>query len=606
MSTRTRTSAFAALVVAVALTGSSMTAANAAGPGSAPAAAPTAVKADKTSAQEAARVDSVTADIDWFDCTNVVGPGVDCGTVDLPLDYDDPTGPTTSVALLRSRATQPTKKLGTLFVNPGGPGGSAVSMAASAEYFLPPDIIKRFDVVGIDPRGTNFSDNVACWRNLGEQTNALLPLNEHAYPVSVAERTDFINASKAFGQACSTTGQPLSASMSTANVARDMDVVRRTLGDSKLTYLGFSYGTYLGNVYANLYPDRVRAVVIDGVVDPAGWQGRSATANIPQTQRIASGDGAWKALREILTRCGKKGPKYCHLAQRSSDPKALFDRFSKKLKATPIDLGDGWVLDYPTVMSLLLSDLYSSDAWVWVDMDIDALIELQKHPVSSAERKAWNAAKKHLTKRFKDFEDLKSADERKLAQLAKAPGFSYPYDNSPEAFQSVLCTDGLNPADASAWVQAGRNAETTGGGFGQLWTWASSPCASKTWTAKDEDSYRGGFSAATSAPVLVIGNKWDPATNYRGAYKAAKLLKNSAFISSDSWGHTAYGSSTCVDTAVTNYIISGKASFTTKTCKGAQPFAWKIDSGESESVRLGHVKGRAPITPPVPGSLPHL
>ncbi len=108
------------------------------------------------------------------------------------------------------------------------------------------------------------------------------------------------------------------------------------------------------------------------MVDPAGWQGRSATANIPQTQRIASGDGAWKALREILTRCGKKGPKYCHLAQRSSDPKALFDRFSKKLKATPIDLGDGWVLDYPTVMSLLLSDLYSSDAWVWVDMDIDA------------------------------------------------------------------------------------------------------------------------------------------------------------------------------------------------------------------------------------------
>ncbi len=159
--------------------------------------------------------------------------------------------------------------------------------------------------------------------------------------------------------------------------------------------------------------------------------------------------------------------------------------------------------------------------------------------MTSAERKAWNAAKKHLTKRFKDFEDLKSADERKLAQLAKAPGFSYPYDNSPpEAFQSVLCTDGLNPpADASAWVQAGRNAETTGGGFGQLWTWASSPCASKTWTAKDEDSYRGGFSAATSAPpVLVIGNKWDPATNYRGAYKAAKLLKNSAFISSDSWG----------------------------------------------------------------------
>ena len=606
MQARTRASALAALVVTVALTASSMTAATAAGPAAAPAATPALTPADRSSAAEAARVDSVTADIDWFDCTNVVGPGVDCGTVDLPLDYDDPTGEQTSVAVLRSRATQPTKKLGTLFVNPGGPGGSAVSLAANAAYFLPADIVKRFDVVGIDPRGTNFSSNVSCWRNLGAQTDALLPILENAYPATVATRIDYINAAKKFGTACSTTGQPLSASMSTANVARDMDVLRRTLGDSKLSFLGFSYGTYLGNVYANLYPDRVRAIVIDGVVDPAGWQGRAATANIPQTQRIASGDGAWKAFREILRRCGVKGPKYCMLAQRSSNPTALFDSFAKKVKAKPIDLGDGFIIDYPFVMSLLLSDLYSSDGWAWVDMDLDMLITLQQQPQTSAERKAWNAAKKQLTKRMKDFTDLKDADEREIARLAKAPGFGYPYDNSPEAFQSVLCTDGLNPANASAWTKAGQEAEKTGGGFGQLWTWASAPCASSTWTAKDEDSYRGSFSAATSAPILVIGNKWDPATNYRGAYKAAKLLKNSSFISSNSWGHTAFGSSKCVDTTLTNYLLTGKAALGTKTCTGAQPFAWKLDSGESASLALTHAKGRAPVTPPVPGTAPHL
>ncbi len=602
MSTRYRASAFAALVVAVALTGSSMTAATAATPDTAPAA----TKADRTSAKEAARVDSVTATIDWFDCSNVVAPGTDCGTVDLPLDYDDPTGPTTSVAVLRVRATQPSRKLGTLFVNPGGPGGSAVSMAANASSYLAPDVLKRFDVVGVDPRGTNFSDNVACWRNLGEQTDALLPIYENPYPMTVAARVDYVNAAKAFGTACSTTGQPLSASMSTANVARDMDVLRRTLGDSKLSFLGFSYGTYLGNVYANLYPDRVRAIVIDGVLDPAGWQGRAATAGIPQTQRIASGDGAWKALREILKRCGEKGPKYCYLAQRSSNPVALFDSFAKKLKAKPIDLGDGWVIDYPFAMSLLLGDLYDQNGWVYVDMDIDMLIELQKLPTTSAERKKWNAAKKQLKKRLKDFDDIRSADERTRTTLAKVPGFAYPYENSTEAYQSVMCTDSLNPPDASGWVKAGQTAEKTGGPFGQLWTWASAPCASTTWTAKDEDAYRGSFSAATSAPVLVIGNKWDPATNYRGAYKAAKLLKNSSFISSNSWGHTAYGTSACVDTTVTNYLISGKATLGTKTCRGPQPFAWRLDSGDSSSLTFLRAKGRAPITAPIPGSVPQL
>ncbi len=603
MHTRPRVSAFAALVVAVALAGST-TAAQAAEP---TAATPAAVTVpDQTDPAEAARVDSVVADIDWFDCSNVVDKGVQCGTVDLPLDYDEPEGPTTSVALVRVPATKPTAKLGTLFLNPGGPGGSGVNIAISAPYFLPKDIVQRFDLVGIDPRGTNFSDNVACFRNIGEQTDTLLPTWEAAYPRTTAQRTDFVNSAKKYGQACSTLGKPMSASMSTANVARDMDVIRRTLGDSKLTYLGFSYGTYLGNVYANIFPDRVRAIVIDGVLDPEGWAGTAANQSTPQTQRIASGDGAWKALRSILTRCGQKGPDYCYLAKRSSNPAKKFDKFAKAIKAQPIVIDESFEVDYGLVMSFLMSDLYQLDAAAWVDMDLDMFMELQETPTSAAERKQWNAAAKKLTSRMKEYKQLSAAQDAAKQELAaKVPGFAFPYDNSPEAYQSVMCTDSLNPGNAASWVAAGTTAAKTGDAFGQMWTWASAPCASWTWTAKDEDAYRGTFDHVTSAPVLVVGNWWDPATNYNGAKAAAALLPNSSFISSNSWGHTAFGSSTCVDNAITNYLLTGKAvKGATRSCVGAQPFAQKLESYESLS--LTPKKGRAPVSIPVPGTAPTL
>ena len=604
MHTRPRASAFAALVVAVALAGSTTAAAQAAEP---TANTPDAVTVpDATDPAEAARVDSVIADIDWFDCSNVVDKGVQCGTVDLPLDYDEPEGATTSVALVRVPATKPTAKLGTLFMNPGGPGGSGVNIAINAPYFLPKDVVQRFDIVGVDPRGTNFSDNVACFRNIGEQTDTLLPTWETAYPRTTAQRSDFVNSAKKYGQACSTAGQPLSASMSTANVARDMDVIRRTLGDTKLTYLGFSYGSYLGTVYANLFPDRVRAIVIDGVLDPEGWAGTPATKNVPQTQRIASGDGALKALRSILDRCGKKGPDYCYLAKRSSNPSKKFDKFAKELKANPIVLDESFEVDYGLVMSFLLSDLYDVNAATWVDMDLDMFMELQETPTNATERKQWNAAAKKFKARVKEYKQLSAAQDALTKKLAaQVPGFAFPYDNGPEAYQSVMCTDSLNPGNAASWIAAATAAGKTGDAFGQMWTWASAPGAEWTWTAKDEDAFRGEFTHTTSAPVLVVGNWWDPATNYNGAKSAARLMPNSSLISSNSWGHTALGSSACVDNAITNYLITGKATKgATRSCVGAQPFAQKLE--EFESLSMTPKKGRAPVTIPVPGEGPTL
>ncbi|HEX7537810.1 MAG TPA: alpha/beta fold hydrolase, partial [Dermatophilaceae bacterium] len=231
---------------------------------------------DRTSVTEARRVDRVpTPRLGWYDCYDT---GAQCATVRLPLDYDQPNGVTTEVALLRRPAVDRAHRIGSLFLNPGGPGGSGVQIALSAPFFLSPGLTDRFDIVGFDPRGTNFSDQVKCFTGNAQQTTALKGFN-NAFPVGKVEEQAAILSAKNLGRGCSRTGRPLSASMSTAEVARDMDVLRRAVGDRKLTFLGFSYGTYLGQVYANMFPDRVRAVTIDGVLDPVAWAGTPATAS---------------------------------------------------------------------------------------------------------------------------------------------------------------------------------------------------------------------------------------------------------------------------------------------------------------------------------------
>ncbi|KQY46441.1 alpha/beta hydrolase [Cellulomonas sp. Root137] len=549
---------------------------------------------DRTSRTEAARVDRVPApDPQWFDCSTAFGPRTQCGTVQLPLDYDQPRKASTEVALLRVPATDPARKIGTLFVNPGGPGGSGVAIAAQASLFLSPAVLERFDVVGFDPRGTNYSSNVQCFRNLGEQANALGPLLTTPFPVGDAETGAYIASAKAFGVACSTTGTPLSGSMSTAEVARDMDVLRRTVGDQRLTYLGFSYGTYLGNVYANLFPDRVRAVVIDGVLDPLAWTGTRATASVPQTQRLRSGEGASKAFHEVLARCAAAGPEFCSVAG-IGDPETVYAGIVASLKEEPLTITDEtgevvFVLTYATLISFMLGDLYAPEGYSYVDQDL-TLIHSLLHPGAGDP----GAARAALVAKFQAL--------AAPVQRSDAFGLGFPYDNSPEAFQSVLCTDGLNPARAEKWVEASARADAVAAGFGPMWTWASAPCASSTWTVRDEDAYAGPFTRRTAAPVLVVGNYWDPATNYDGAVTASSLLPNSRLLSSDSWGHTAYGTSACVTDAVDTYLLRGRTPAAGTVCTGdVQPFTVPLGTAER---RAAPDRPLPPVVPPLPGALP--
>ena len=520
---------------------------------------------DHTSSREARRVDRVpTPKLGWYPCYG----NAECATTRLPLDYDHPHGAKTLVAVLRVKARDQKHKIGSLFVNPGGPGGSGTGLAQAAPFFLGAGVLARFDVVGFDPRGTNFSDQVACFTGNAEQGRALAGLNV-AFPYTKAEERAAVASSRAVGKDCSHHGRPLSASMSTAEVARDMDVMRRAVGDQRLNYLGFSYGSYLGQVYANLFPDRIRTVAIDGVNDPVAWAGTKATSGPSVTDRIRSADGSAKALHQILVLCDKAGGQKCRFSP--GNPVVNYDVVANRLKKTPLVFTDPYTgeqvtFTYADLVGGTLGSLYGPYGYLEITGNLADLIILTEPPAKVASK----AAKVRRAAAVKSFA-ANLAKQRKRDESRR--GWDFPYDNSLEAFEGVLCTDGLNPASAASWPAWAAAADRRAKYFGRLWTWASAPCATRTWTARDEDVFRGPFTHRTVAPVLVVGTKWDPATNYEGAVAAARLQPNSRLLSNDNWGHTSYGSSQCVTDAVDAYLLTQKLPAPGTLCHGdIQPF----------------------------------
>ncbi|MEU6037001.1 alpha/beta hydrolase [Actinomadura sp. NPDC047616] len=558
---------------------------------------------DTTSGIEKKRVDSVpTPKLGWYKCFDIA----ECATLRLPLDYDKPKGATTEIAVLRVKARNPKKRMGSLFVNPGGPGGQGTAMAFQAAQFLGDDVLDRFDIVGFDPRGIGFSDNVKCFRNVKDQTKAFAGLNV-AFPMGGKEERAFVASAKALGKGCSTTGKSLAGAMSTAEAARDMDVLRRAVGDKKLTYLGFSYGTALGQYYANMFPDRTRAVVADGVINPISWVGTSKTAGQILDDRLRSADGAYKALREILARCGKAGATKCEFAQ-YGDPVKNFDTLAKRLKAKPADL-DGYTVTYADLVGGMLGMLYDPQGYQGIDSSLTELWAATSGTGTARAKAAKKALADRIAARRAQVEREKNAAGRVSVQ-------DFPYDNSLEAFSGVTCTDGRHPKDAGSWPALTAKSDKRAPYFGRAWGWSSAQCAGRTWTVRDEDAYTGPFNRRTSAPVLFVGNYYDPATNYIESVSSNKLLPGSRLLSSDSWGHTAYGTSACVTNAVDRYLVHGTLPAKGTVCVGdIQPFAAdpataRKDRGAADASAMaaqvkagGAAKQLPPVATPVPPSV---
>jgi pimeloyl-ACP methyl ester carboxylesterase len=543
---------------------------------------------DQTSALERKRVDSVkTPKLGWYKCYDTA----ECATTRLPLDYDSPKGATTEIALLRIKAKDQKHKIGSLFINPGGPGGSGTDIALAAPYFLSQSLLQRFDIVGVDPRGIASSTNVRCWKSVKDQTAVLDNMNV-AFPWGAKQEATYVKAAKQFGKACSTTGKPLTGAMSTAEVVRDMDVLRRAVGDKKLTYLGFSYGTAIGQYYANMFPDRFRAIVVDGVLDPEHWAGTKKTANQEQDERLRSADGAYRALQEILKRCDQAGELYCEFA--AGDPVKNFETIAQKLRLKPLVITDEfgtYTITYADFVGGILGSLYGVDAGDGVTAISQQVWTLLQAP-TAANKAAQAAAKTALIKHIKD-------------QRTK-PARDFPYANGFEAFAGVLCTDALAPKDANLWPALMAKADKRAPYFGRAWGWGSAQCARNTWTVHDEDAYTGPWTKRTGAPVLIVGTRWDPATNYDDAVSASKRLPNSRLLSNTNWGHTSYGTSDCATGAIDTYLLTAALPAKGTLCEGEyQPFTTPLptDPGAPQVSKLVAHPGLPPVAKPLPPSV---
>src|SRR5947209_3436309 len=310
--------------------------------------------------------------ISWSSCNRDLGP-FECGIVQVPLDYSDPSDAAISIAVVRLPAADPARRIGSLFINPGGPGGSGVDFALFAAPFLfSSEVRAKFDIVGFDPRGVARSTALRCFGTAKQWTPVFTPF---AFPSSPEEEAVWQAADLFLDGACAQRGGKIIDHMATADVARDLDMLRAAVGDTRLTYAGYSYGSYLGVTYANLFPGRVRALIVDGVLDPIAWSTgtRREGDTVPFSTRLRSDQGAQATLQEFFRLCDAGTG--CAFAPNSAQ---RFAALGERLKASPLQLIDpatGQVIEFNYSLLILntLFAMYASESWPFLPAFLAAL-----------------------------------------------------------------------------------------------------------------------------------------------------------------------------------------------------------------------------------------
>ncbi|MGW4652651.1 alpha/beta hydrolase, partial [Kitasatospora sp. NPDC004289] len=457
-----------------------------------------------------------------------------CATLTVPMDYERPQdGRTFTLPLARAAATDPGRRKGSLVLDPGGPGGSGVQLMRSggADSFGTA-ARAHFDVVGFDPRGVAGSrPAVDCTAPDGQGAEeSAVPL----YPRTDAERAAALADAERTTAACVARSGAILPHVGTPDAARDLDVLRAALGDEKLTYLGWSYGTHLGTLYAEQFPRRVRAMVLDGAVDP----------DLDWRQRILSqARGFRKAVDDYAENCARIVAGACPATTPDGIRRTVEETYAKAAAHGLRIKGSTERLDESAVLGAVTAAMYTPEAQ-WKDLS---------EGLAAARR----------------------GDGTKLAELAgngpagdedpgtAQPGEERPRDNSGDVLTAVNCLDTPHPADPRAYWGLLEEAYRDSGTYGTSTVLAYLNC--RNWPAGSLKPHR--VAAEGLAPVLVVGTTGDAATPYEQAHSLAAQLPGGMLLTYRGLGHTAYGrSNRCVTDAVDAYLVELRPVAAGTTC----------------------------------------
>ena len=443
----------------------------------------------------------------WQPCQH----GFQCARLLVPFDYRRPAWRRFSLPVIRLPASDPARRIGSLVLNPGGPGGSGIQYALAARSVVSPALRARFDVVGFDPRGVGQSvPAIHCLT--GPELDTYLKTNDD--PATAAQLATVVTQSKLFAQGCERRSGALLPYVGTRDAARDMDVLRAALGDAKLTYLGKSYGTYLGAWYAQEFPSHVRAMVLDGAVNP-GQSGLSMNA--------VQAKGFEVALRSFTANClALAGCPLGHgtVAAGIGKLQGLLDRTASK---PLVSLVPGQPASAPLLLLGVAAALYTKSYWQYL--------------------------RAGLTGAFAGNSSLLV----ELADLLVERSANGTYSNLVDAETAVDCLDRPWPRSLAAWRSAASAAQQAAPQFGAALMWGSLPCA--YWPVPAPPATP--LHAKGAPPILVIGTTRDPATPFQQAQALARELSPGVLLAWNGDGHTAYRmGSTCIDNAVDKYLIT--------------------------------------------------
>jgi pimeloyl-ACP methyl ester carboxylesterase len=465
-----------------------------------------------------------STELTWKQC----GRGFDCATMRVPVSYSEPNGPTLGINVVRLPASG--DRIGSLVVNPGGPGASGIDYAMAAQVIVSPEVLSHFDLVGFDPRGVGSSTPIHCFT--GPDLDALIGAD--GTPDDAADLAALEDAARIVREGCAQGSPDLVGHLNTEDAARDLNQLRIALGENTLNFLGKSYGTFLGATYADLFPTYVGRFVLDGALPPDIDGDEIA---------LGQAQGFEDALRQFMADCLTRAD--CPFTGDVEAAMTQLGAFIAGLETQPLpgrpNEPDRLLTEALGTYAILM-DLYSANQWPDLRVALRAGLAGNGSPMM----------------------------EQLDARLGRSPDGTYA-DNSMDAFYAYTCTDRTmttNPSElavlANEWSFGTAGQPAPAPLLGTYFAYANVACADWPYVGSTQAHE---IHAADAAPILVVSTLHDPATPYEWGVRLAEQLDHARLVSYDGNGHTAYRKgSECVDAVVDAYLINGTVPMADVSC----------------------------------------